>query len=260
MVEQGRDGTGALERGPVAAGWATETRLHLPPPIRLGYWTLKRLAILVGFLLTMLGGVGAYLYVQPAEHRSSSVDETIKALAVKIELIKNATAQYYMFEQQGSLIFAISAANTNPEARDDIGRLRQLALLNRTFAVRQIIGQLAIAGQLNYRETSDGYQKLIDAARKDFTLPNFLAVKDFEAKYMTGAETQSGQLQMQRDALMQEMASDDRIVDDRKLVLLVLTSLGSAFLLAANLIATKDDGATRESEAGTGPSRTAATR
>ena len=242
-----------MARG-IAVGWTTDTRLHLPPPVRLGYWTLKRLAILVGFLLTMLGSVGAYLYVQPAEQRSSGVDETIKSLAVKIELIKNASAQYFMFEQQGSLIFAISAANTNPEARDDINRLRQIALLNSTFAVRQIIGQLAIAGQLNYRETSDGYQKLIDAARQDFTLTNFLAVKNFEAKYINGAETQSGQLQLQRDALMQEKAADDRVVDDRKLVLLVLTSLGSAFLLAANLVATKDGDKPAKEDAAAEPS------
>ena len=231
-----------MDQGTIASGVPEGSRLHLPPPVHLAYWTLKRLTILVGFLLTMLGSVGAYLYVEPAQNRSGSADESIKELAAKIELIKNATAQYFMFEQQGSLIFAISAANTNPDAKDDISRLRQLSLLDRTFAVRQIIGQLAIAGQLNYRETSDAYQKLIDTARHDFTLQNFMAVKGFEAKYMSGAEQQSGQLQIRRNDLIQEKAMEDRVVERRKLVLLVLTSLGSAFLLAANLIATKETG------------------
>ena len=215
--------------------------MRLPLQNMPSAWTLKRGTILIGFIFAMIGSIGAAVYVAPAQKQAGAIEGDIRELAGTIEILKNAAAEYVMFEQQGSLIFAVAAANTNEEARAEIAALRQLSLLDRTAAVRQIIGQLAIAGQLQYRRTSDAYQDLIDRARKDFTLDNFLAVKGFEKTIISRAETQSGQLQIRRTALIAQSATASGAVEHRELVLLVLNSLGSTLLLAANLIATREE-------------------
>lgn len=214
--------------------------MQAPDLIRLRYWTLKRLTILVGFILTLLGSVGSYLYVTPAERRADELGGQIKSAEATIEILKNADTSYWMFQQQGSLIFAIYSANTRDEAKDVIGDLLKLAMSDRTFAVRTVIGQLAIANQLNYRQTSDRYQGLVQAAAKDFTFENYMAVNAFEKDFMQRAETMTGNLQQLRLSLMTAKGGADVLVERHKLVLLILTTLGSTFLLAANLITAKE--------------------
>jgi hypothetical protein len=206
------------------------------------YWTLKRLTILVGFILSLLGSVGGYAYVAPVEKKSDALGGQIKTAEANIEILKNADASYWNFQQQGALIFAIYNANTRDEARPTIGALMKLAMVDRTFSIRTVIGQLAIANQLNYRQTSDQYQALVDKARDDFTFTNYMAVNLFEKAFMQRAEKMSGDLQQQRLVLMTAKDRVDAEADHRRLVLLILTALGSTFLLAANLITTRENG------------------
>ncbi len=105
--------------------------------------------------------------------------------------------------------------------------------------MRQMIGELAIAKELTYRETSDKYGALIATARKEVSLASYQALDDFETRTMRQADALMARLQ---DALLsaERTKSDlDALAAKRKLQLIVVMTLGSTLLLAANLISEK---------------------
>ena len=206
-----------------------------------GAWTAKRVALLIGFVLTVLGTLGSHVLVDGVQDRSAALDEQAKDAAAQIDVLKNAQSQFLVFEQQGALIYALSAAGLStgdPEERATLDRLYQLALLDRSIPVREMIGQLALAKTLDYAQTRTKYAALIDAARKNIALADYVALDEFETSVMNGASGLMTQFQARFQALGQEKSDVDRDVDRRKAVLLALMTLGSAFLLAANLVST----------------------
>ncbi len=206
------------------------------------WWSVKRLAILIGFLLTVIGALGPQFYVGPVEDRAADVDQAAKTVSARIDNLRAAQSQYLLFQQMGTLVYALSATGVaagGSSQETTLNRLYQLSLLDRSSAVRQMIGELALAHQLNYRETSDKYAALIAAARKDLALPAFQAVDDFETDAMGKAD--AWMATMQRALFDAERAKSDldATAGRRKLQLLVVMTLGSTLLLAANLLSEK---------------------
>jgi hypothetical protein len=213
-----------------------------------GYWSAKRLALLVGFVLTIIGSVGAQVFVAPIESLSTNLDLTAKDLSAKIDTLKNAQAQYIMFQEQGALVFALSASGVSEGASEGpkmISQLYQLNLLDRSQSIQTIIGWLALEKQLEYRATYDQYISLITAARKEMSLANYEAVDNMEKGLSAQATSEIGRLQISLSLVMRNKSAADTQADQRKLMLLVAMTLGSACLLAANLIATRDGGSTK---------------
>ena len=214
----------------------------LPAFLFPSWWSTKRFAILIGFTLTALGTLGPQFYVGPIEDREADVDQFAKTIAARIDNLRNAQSQYLLFQQMGQLVFALDVAGVASNAtsqQSTLNDLYQLSLIDRSTAMRQVIGELARAGQLTYREASDKYGGLVDVARKDFSLPAFQAVDDFEAATMRQADAWMAKLQ--QALLDAQRAKGDlaAAASRRKLQLLVLMTLGSTLLLAANLISEK---------------------
>ena len=214
----------------------------LPGFLFPSWWSTRRLAILIGFTLTALGTLGPQFYVGPVEDRASDVDQFAKTLAARIDNLRNAQSQYLLFQQMGQLVFALDVAgvaSNGASQQTTLNDLYQLSLIDRSSAMRQVIGELARAGQLTYRGTSDKYGSLVDAARKGFSLPAFQAVDDFEAATMRQADAWMAQLQQSLLDARRAKGDLDAAASKRKLHLLVLMTLGSTLLLAANLISEK---------------------
>ena len=206
------------------------------------WWSLKRLAILIGFLLTVIGALGPQFYVGPVEDHAADVDQAAKTLSARIDNLRAAQSQYLLFQQMGVLVYALDAtgvATGGSSQETTLNRLYQLSLLDRSSAVRQMLGELARASQLNYREASDKYGELIAAARKDFTLPAFQAVDDYETEAMGKADAWMTKLQQALLYAQRSKSDLDALAARRKLQLLVVMTLGSTLLLAANLLSEK---------------------
>jgi hypothetical protein len=205
-------------------------------------FSFKRLAILIGFLLTVIGALGPYFYVGPVEDRAQDVDRAAKTLAARIDNLRAAQSQYLLFQQMGVLVYALNTtgvASGGSSQETTLNRLYQLSLLDRTFPLRQMLGELALAKQLDYRETSDKYGELIAAARKDFTLPTFQAVDGFETEAVHKADAWMTKLQQALLDAEHAKSDLDALAARRKLQLLVVMTLGSTVLLAANLLSEK---------------------
>jgi hypothetical protein len=142
----------------------------------------------------------------------------------------------------GVLVYALNAsglAAAGSSQHDTLSSLYQLSLLDRSTSVRQMIGELANSRQLVYRETADKYGALIATARKDVSLATYQAVDDFETQTMRQADALMARLQ---DALLSAGRTKgelDALAARRKLQLLVVMTLGSTLLLAANLMSEK---------------------
>ena len=204
-----------------------------------GWWSLKRLAILIGFLLTVIGALGPHFYVGPVEDGAADVDQAAKLVSARIDNLRAAQSQYLLFQQMGVLVYALNAtgvAAAGSSQATTLNRLYQLSLLDRSSAVRQMIGELALARQLSYRETSDQYGALIAAARKDFSLQAFQAVDDFETDAMGKADAWMAKMQQALFDAQRAKSGLDATAGRRKLQLLVVMTLGSTLLLAANLL------------------------
>jgi hypothetical protein len=153
-----------------------------------------------------------------------------------------AQSQYLLFEQMGVLVYALNAsgvAAAGSSNHDTLSNLYQLSLVDRSTSVRQMVGELARAKQLTYRETSDKYGALIAAARKDVSLASYQAVDGFETQTMRQADALMARLQ---DALLSAERTKgelDTLAARRKLQLIVIMTLGSTLLLAANLMSEK---------------------
>jgi hypothetical protein len=217
-------------------------RKAFPAFLTLPFWSAKRLAILIGFALTALGSLGPQFYVGPVEDRGAETDQFAKSLTARIDNLRAAQSQYLLFEQMGVLVYALNAsglAAAGSSQHDTLSSLYQLSLLDRSTAVRQMIGELAKAGQLTYRETSDKYGALIAAARKDVSLASYQAVDEFETQTMRQADALMDRLQSALLDAQRTKSELDGLASKRKLQLLLVMTLGSTLLLAANLISEK---------------------
>ncbi len=215
-----------------------------PAFLSFGYWSAKRIAILLGFTLAVLSTLGPQFYVGPIEDLSAESDQSAKILTGRIETLRAAQSQYLLFEQMGVLIYALNATGMSAEGssqRDTLNNLYQLSLLDRSTAVRQMIGALAMAGRLDYRKTSDQYGELIAAARKSFSLASYKAVDDFENAAMDKSNDLMAGLQKALLSADGAKSGYDGLASRRKLHILILTALGSTLLLAANLMSEKPD-------------------
>jgi hypothetical protein len=216
--------------------------MPMPAFLRPSFWSAKRLAILIGFALTALGTLGPQFYVSSVEDRSSETDQFAKTLTSRIETLREAQSQYLLFEQMGVLVYALNAsglAAAGSSQHDTLSNLYQLSLVDRSTSVRQMIGELARAKQLTYRETSDKYGALIATARKDVSLASYQAVDDFETQTMRQADALMARLQDSLLSAERTKVELDSLAARRKLQLIVIMTLGSTLLLAANLMSEK---------------------
>jgi hypothetical protein len=210
--------------------------------LKPSFWSAKRLAILIGFALTALGTLGPQFYVNSVEDRSGETDQFIKSLTARVDTLRAAQSQYLLFEQMGVLVYALNAsglAAAGSSQHDTLSSLYQLALLDRSTSMRQMIGELALAKELTYRETSDKYGALIATARKDVSLASYQAVDDFETQIRRRADALMARLQDTLLSAERTKGELDTLAARRKLQLIVVMTLGSTLLLAANLMSEK---------------------
>jgi hypothetical protein len=213
--------------------------LPIPSFLKPSIWSAKRLAILIGFALTALGMLGPQFYVSAVEDRSGETDQFIKSLTARVDTLRAAQSQYLLFEQMGVLVYALNTSGLavpGSSQHDTLINLYQLALLDRSTSMRQMIGELALAKELTYRETSDKYGALIATAGKDVSLASYQAVDDFETQTMRQAEAPMGRLQNALLSAERTKGELDTVAARRKLQLIVVMTLGPTLLLAANLM------------------------
>jgi cell fate (sporulation/competence/biofilm development) regulator YlbF (YheA/YmcA/DUF963 family) len=192
----------------------------------------KALALVLGFLFTVIGSVWSYIYVDHSNSDLARLREQRADKIKQIESINRAAYDYFIANQQADLIYLVSQATNGTELSSLLLRGN---LLDRAAPVRSMIGALAIANQLDYRAKYDEYEGLNDDARKNLDIEKYNKVKSAERTVVQQGQSYAANLQMSMGALDQQIRVIESKSAQQRFLGIVAALFGSLLLLAANL-------------------------
>lgn len=219
----------------------------------------KMIYIIGGFLSTVVGTLWSFAIVDrlTEERRQLSdtktdlrrqLSDTKAEFDRQIKSLNSIASEYFIANQQGDLIFILAQQGN---ARQDIASLVYKGnLLDRATPVRNMIGVLAIAKQLDYRQTYDAYERLNDETRTNLLFDNFTKLKQVEKAIIAKGQERvplllDDQFQFEKainskEALIEKALNANEASQKKKRVLgLIASFLGGFLLLAANLISSR---------------------
>lgn len=197
----------------------------------------KLIALVAGFFFSALGALWALLVTDRLDSRIEYLSDSRSVIARQVELLNRTAGEYFIANQQGDLIFIM--ANQSGADKDLASSIYQGNVLDRATPVRNMIGELAMQKQLDFRQTYDAYMALNEETRKNFTFGNFMRLKQMEAEVIMKGQQRVPELLDMSAEIDRELAAT-KSKQSRNHVLGVLTAIiGSAVLLAANVISEK---------------------
>ncbi len=200
----------------------------------------KATSLIGGFFFTLVGIAWSFLVASNLDGKSRGLAEHRADLMRQIDHLKVNASEYFLANQQGDMIFIVSQQD---DARKDIAaQIRAANLLDRDTPVRNMIAELALAGQLDYRQTYDAYKKQNDLTRAEFTLENFRALKGAEKTIIQQGQERAGKLVAEVFATEADLRANDAKQKRGRLVGFTASILGSFLLLLTNLAAEKYKG------------------
>jgi hypothetical protein len=156
----------------------------------------------------------------------------------KIQLLNTLASEYFIANQQGDLIFILAQQEN---ARRDLANLIYKGnVLDRASPVRNMIGALAVAKQLDYRSTYDAYERLNNETRANLSFENFTRLKQEEKNIVVKGQERVPLLLDQLFEIEREISANEAAQKKQRTLGLVASMLGSSMLLFANLIAEKE--------------------
>ena len=195
-----------------------------------------------GFFFGVIGTVWAFAFVDRGNDDLKRLTDRKAAITREIQVFGDSAYSYFIANQQGDLIFLLAQQD---EARHDLAKLMQRAnLLDRATPVRNMIGALAIAKQLDFRQTYDTYRKLNEDARDDLSYAKFRALKDAEKDVIERGEQRVPVLLEEQAGLDRSIAASEATRGRHRAIGLASSILGSFLLLLANLITKRKEMAT----------------
>ena len=204
---------------------------------RFWYRYGKAVSLIGGFVSTLVGIAWTFLVASALDGRTRGLVEHRADLIRQIDHLRAASSEYFLANQQGDLVFILAQQD---DARTEIAaQMHRANLLDRATPVRNMILELALAKQLDYRQTYDTYEKQNELLRKDFTLPNFQQLKQTEKTIMVQGQNRAGKLVGEVLATEQDLAANDEKQKHGRLLGFTASILGSFLLLMTNLTTEK---------------------
>lgn len=195
----------------------------------------KAISLIAGFLFGTLGAAWSFVFDERLSDELRKLSDAKADLVLEMGSLNALASDYFIANQQGDLIFLLAGQeNTDQELA---ALIFEGNILDRATPVRNMIGVLALAGQLDYQQTYGAYEKLNEDTRTNFTFENFTRLKQVE-----GTIIQQGQervpVLLERIFELDQAISANRAVQQRNRLIGLLSSIfGSFLLLAANLVA-----------------------
>jgi hypothetical protein len=197
--------------------------------------TPKLAAILIGFVLSLLGSAGQFFYVDPLASMVEEKQGELRRIEARVATLRDAQVQYFNAQVQSATLFALDPAD---ETRRSglVAKLYQMNLLDKAFPFRALLAEMAMAGLFEFKPVNDAYRGLSEAARSGLTYENYQKLNAFERDILDRALSLQHNLQERHLTIASEVAERAAQRDRRKLALVLLTCLGTCFLLVANLL------------------------
>ncbi|MFN3958296.1 MAG: hypothetical protein ACK4NP_00125 [Parvularculaceae bacterium] len=214
-------------------------RLRLSTLIARRRGPLRALFITLATLLSLFGTVGQFFFVGEPEDTAKARAQEMRDIETRTETLRNAQHAYFNAQVQGNMLFALNPADRSVN-KGIVANLYQLALTDRGFPFRSILGELAIAGAIDFKTVNDQYNELRGKAMDGLDYESFTAIGEFEREAIDAAFTLQGKLQERYFASAAEKDAAEAAAKRRRLVLLGAASLATCLFLIANLLGMKD--------------------
>lgn len=205
----------------------------------------KPLTLIFGFLFSTMGALWALLVTDRLDAQIQQLADQKSTNASQITTLNRLASEYFIANQQGDLIFILTLQpGTNRELAGDIYKGN---ILDRATPVQNMIGELALERQLDFRPTYDRYTTLNETARAELTFENFMRLKQFESEVIMQGQSRVPELVKANNELDRELLAKQAAQSRNHVMAVLVAILGSAVLLAANLITERAPPATSAS-------------
>ena len=198
----------------------------------------KSISLIVGFLFATLGALWSFLVVDRLSEQAKALADAKANVNRQIQSLNTLASEYFIVNQQGDLIFIL--AQQENARRDLASLIYQGNILDRATPVRNMIGALAVARQLDYRSTYDAYERLNDETRANFSFENFTRLKQEEKNIIVKGQERVPLLLDQLFEIEREISANEAAQKKQRIFGLIASILGSSLLLFANLVAEKE--------------------
>ena len=152
---------------------------HQPESVTRRRGFLRRTILTFATLLSLFGTVGQFFFVEAAEGIVKARTQEMRDIETRTETLRSAQNAYFNAQVQGNMLFALNPADRSVN-KGIIGNLYQLAITDRGFPFRSILGELAIAGAIEFKPVNEQYNQLRAAANETMDYESFTAVGEFE--------------------------------------------------------------------------------
>ncbi len=234
---------GAAEAEPAEPAPAAEPQRR--PPFNVADFVVRRRGILRGVVLTLatllslFGTMGQFFFVDAADTAAKAREAEMRSIETRTETLRSAQNAYFNAQVQGNMLFALNPADKSVN-KGIVGDLYQLAMTDRGFPFRSILGELAIAGAIDFKTVNTQYNELRGAATGTLDYATFTAVGEFERQALDAAFALHGKLQERYWAAAAEKDVAEADAKSRRLVLLAAASIATCLFLCANLLGVRD--------------------
>ena len=201
------------------------------------FW-LKSIILVIATTLSLLGSVGQFLLIESFDDVIGARAAELRAIETRAATLRSTQAEYFNSYVQANLLFALNPADISVN-KGVTGQMYQLAILDRAFPFRAIMGEMAIAGLFDFKTTNDQYRALSEKARADLSYESYSALNAFEKDILDRALTLQHSMQDRYLVAQTEKAEAEAARDARRLWLVLMTALGTVLLLVANLVEEK---------------------
>lgn len=198
-------------------------------------FSLKPLTLIFATVLSLLGSFGPFLFIETFDTVIGARAAEMREIESRVSTLRTTQNEYFSSYVQANLLFALNPADINVN-RGVTGQMYRLAILDRAFPFRAMMGEMAIAGVFDFKVTNDQYRKLSEAAQADFTYESYTALNNFERGILDQAHVLQDKLQDRYFIAQNEKVVAETGRENRRLWLAVMTALGTILLLAANLM------------------------
>ena len=197
----------------------------------------KSIALIAGFIFGVIGSLWSFVVVDRLGEEQRQLSNVKADVTRQIQSLNSTASDYFVANQQGDLIFIL--AQQDSARRDVAGLVYKANLLDRATPVRNMIGALVLAKQLDYRQTYDAYEKLNDETRANFTADNYFKLKEVEKDLIAKGQARVSALLDNQAVIDNAINANEAAQNQNRILGLITSNLGALLLLLANLTAGK---------------------
>jgi hypothetical protein len=198
----------------------------------------KLISLIGGFLFGTVGAVWSFVFVDRRSEEIKRLSDHKADVAKQVQSLNSIASEYFIANQQGDLIFTL--AQQENARKDIVALIYKGNMLDRATPVRNMIGALAIAKQLDYRRVYDAYERLNDVTRADLSFDNFTKLKEVEKAIILAGQQRVPLLLNNMFETEKAINASEAAQKRNRAIGLVSSIFGNFLLLLANLIAKRE--------------------